>query len=140
MIFHGSLSDCKSPQVTRNLLDILADLKNAVVWIVSIRPPVSHFPVIFSMHFGIVTRTPITLLSPSLSRPKTFLVLRQGLRIGIIASFRWFSLLSDATVKSTIQRIIFIIIMIVTTSEFFISANADNLSLEFEWLQISSSL
>ena len=35
---HRSLSDSKSPQVSRTLLRILADLNNAVVWMVSTRP------------------------------------------------------------------------------------------------------
>ena len=35
MIFHWSLSDSKSSQVSRTLLSILADLNNAVVWMVS---------------------------------------------------------------------------------------------------------
>ena len=34
MVFHKSLSDSKSPQVSRTLLSILADLNNAVIWIV----------------------------------------------------------------------------------------------------------
>ena len=41
MVSHWSLSDSKSPQVSMTLLDILADLSNAVVWIVSTRPLVS---------------------------------------------------------------------------------------------------
>ena len=41
MIFHGNLSDSKSLQVSRTLLNILADFKNAVVWIVSTRPLIS---------------------------------------------------------------------------------------------------
>ena len=41
MIFHWSLSDSKSPQVSRTLLSILAVLNNAVVWMVSSRPPTS---------------------------------------------------------------------------------------------------
>ena len=41
MVFHWSLSDSKSPQVSRTLLSILAVLNNAVVWIVSTRPPTS---------------------------------------------------------------------------------------------------
>ena len=41
MVFHWSLSDSKFPQVTRTLLSILADLNNAVVWIVSTRPVTS---------------------------------------------------------------------------------------------------
>ena len=35
MVFHGILSDSKSPQVSKTLLSILADLNNAVVWMVS---------------------------------------------------------------------------------------------------------
>ena len=41
MVFHWSLSDSKSPLVSRTLLTILAVLNNAVVWMVSTRPPTS---------------------------------------------------------------------------------------------------
>ena len=41
MIFHWSVSDRKCSQVSRTLLSILADLNNAVVWIVSARPLIS---------------------------------------------------------------------------------------------------
>ena len=41
MVFHWSLSDSKSPQVARTLLSILAVLNNAVIWMVSTRPPTS---------------------------------------------------------------------------------------------------
>ena len=41
MVFHWSLSDSKSPQVSRTLLSILAVLNNAVVWMVSTRLPTS---------------------------------------------------------------------------------------------------
>ena len=41
MDFHWSLSDSKSPQVSRTLLSILAVLNNALVWMVSSRPPIS---------------------------------------------------------------------------------------------------
>ena len=41
MVFHRSLSDHKSPQVSRTFHSILADLNNAVVWLVSTRPVIS---------------------------------------------------------------------------------------------------
>ena len=41
MVFHWSLSDSRSPQVSRTRLRILTVLSNAVVWIVSTRPPTS---------------------------------------------------------------------------------------------------
>ena len=44
MVFHRSLSDNKSPQVSRTLLSILADLNNTVVWIVSDRPLIPKSP------------------------------------------------------------------------------------------------
>ena len=43
MVFLWSLSDNKSPQVSRTLLSILAVLNNVVVWMVSTRPPTSKF-------------------------------------------------------------------------------------------------
>ena len=42
MIFHRSLRGYKSAQVLRTLLDILANLNNAVVWIVSTCPLISN--------------------------------------------------------------------------------------------------
>ena len=46
MIFHWSLRDSNSPQVSRTLLSIPADLDNAVVWMISTRPfiPISSSP------------------------------------------------------------------------------------------------
>ena len=41
MVFHWSLSDRKSPQVSRSLLNILAILNNVLVWMASTRPPTS---------------------------------------------------------------------------------------------------
>ena len=41
MISHGCPNVSKSPQVSRTLLSILADLSNAVVWVVSTRPSIS---------------------------------------------------------------------------------------------------
>ena len=42
MAFHWSLSDGKSSQLSRTLLSILANFNNVVVWLVSIRPPISN--------------------------------------------------------------------------------------------------
>ena len=41
MVFHWGESDSKSPHVARTLLSILAVLNNALVWVVSTRPPTS---------------------------------------------------------------------------------------------------
>ena len=42
IVFHWSVSDSKSPQISRTLLSILADLYNVLVWMVSIRPLISN--------------------------------------------------------------------------------------------------
>ena len=42
MVFNWSLSDSKSPQVSRTILSILAVFNNAIVLMVSTRPPNSQ--------------------------------------------------------------------------------------------------
>ena len=61
MVFHWSLSDSKSPQVSRTLLSILAVLNNAVVWMVSTRPPISKSSSPFSNPLVTVANAPITI-------------------------------------------------------------------------------
>ena len=61
MVFHWSLSDSKSPQVSRTRLRILAVLSNAVVWIVSTRPPTSKSSRPFNNPLVIVPKAPITI-------------------------------------------------------------------------------
>ena len=52
MVFHRSLSDCKSFQYAGTLLSILADLGNAVVQMVSVLPPISNSSSPFYQVFG----------------------------------------------------------------------------------------
>ncbi len=61
MVFHWSLSDCKSPQVSRTRLRILTVLSNAVIWIVSSRPPTSNSSRPFNNPLVIVPKAPITI-------------------------------------------------------------------------------
>ena len=56
-----SLSDSKSPQVSRALLSILADHNKAVVWLVSTRPLISKSSSLYINPLVAVTRAPITL-------------------------------------------------------------------------------
>ena len=60
-LFRWSLSDSKSPQVSRTRLRILADLSNAVIWIVSTRPPTSKSSRPFNNPLVIVPKAPITI-------------------------------------------------------------------------------
>ena len=61
MVFHWSLSDSKSPKVNRTLLSILVVLNNAVVWMVSTRPPTSKSSWSFNNSLVFVPEAPITI-------------------------------------------------------------------------------
>ena len=61
MVFHWSLNDSKSPQVSRTRLSILAALSNAVVWIVSTRLPTSKSSRPFNNPLVTVPNAPITI-------------------------------------------------------------------------------
>ena len=61
MVFHWSLSDSKSPQVSKTLLSILAFLNNAVVWMISTRPPTSNSSRPFNNPLVTVPKAPITI-------------------------------------------------------------------------------
>ena len=61
MVFHWNLSDNKSPQVSRTLLNILAVLNNAVVWMVSTRPLTYKSSSPFNNPLVTVPKAPITI-------------------------------------------------------------------------------
>ena len=61
MVFHLSLRDSRSLQVSRTFLSIVVDLINAVVWIVSARPPISNSFSPFSKPLLILPSAPITI-------------------------------------------------------------------------------
>ena len=61
MIFYWSLSDSKSPQVSRTLLSILAVLNNVAVWMVFTRPPTSKSSSPFNNPLVTVSKSPIII-------------------------------------------------------------------------------
>ena len=61
MVFHGSLRESKSPQVSMTFLTILAVLNNVEVWMVSTRPPTSKSSSPFSNSLITVTKVPISI-------------------------------------------------------------------------------
>ena len=111
MVFHWSLSDSKSPQVSKTRLRILAVHSNAVVWIVSTRPATSKSSRLFNNHLVIVPNAPITIgtivtfmfhsFFDSLARSKYLSLFS--------LSFR-FVLWSAGTAKSTILQILSILV------------------------------
>ena len=61
MVFHRSLSDSKSPQVSRTLLSIFADLNDIVVCMLSTHPLISNSSSPFNNPLVTVTKAPITI-------------------------------------------------------------------------------
>ena len=114
MVFHWSLSDSKSPQVSRTRLRILAVLSNAVVWIVSTRSPTSKSSRPFNNPLVIVPKAPITIGTiVTFMFHSFFNSLARSRYLSFFShSFR-FILLSAGTAKSTILLILFLLLIII---------------------------
>ena len=135
--FHWSLNDSKSPQVSRTRFGILAVLSNAVVWIVSTRPPTSKSSRPFNNPLVIVPNAPITI-----GRIATFMfhsffnsLARSRYLSFFSLSFR-FILWSAGTAKSIIIIIMVVVIVAVVVLfiwEFFTPALVNGFPLESEW-------
>ena len=113
MVFHWSLSDSKSPQVSRTHLSILAVLSNAVVWIVSTRPLTSkssrpfNNPLVTVPNAPITSGTIVTFMFHSF-----FNYLARSRYLSFFSlSFR-FILWSAGTAKSAILQILFLLLII----------------------------
>ena len=113
MVFDWSLSDCKSPQVSRTRLSILAVLSNAVVWIVSTRPLTSKSSRPFNNPLVTVTNAPITIGTIVTFMFHSFFnsLARSRYLSFFLLSFR-FILWSAGTAKSTILQILFLLLII----------------------------
>ena len=114
MVFHWSFSDSKSPQVSRTRLRILAVLSNAVVWIVSTRPPTSKSFRPFKNPLVIVPKAPITSGTiVTFMCYSFFSSLARSRYLSFFShSFR-FMLWSAGTAKSTILQILFFLLIII---------------------------
>ena len=113
MVFHRSLSDRKSPQVSRTRLRILAVHSSAVVCIVSTHPPTSKSSRPFNNPLVIVPNAPITIGTIVTFIFHSFLNFLARLRYlsFFSLSFR-FILWSAGTAKSTILQILFLLLII----------------------------
>ena len=108
MVFHWILSDSKSPQVSRTLLSILADLSKVVVWIVSNRPLIYKSSCPFKNPSVIVPRAPITSsIIVTFTFHSFFSSLARSWYLSFFSLSFNFSLWSAGTEKSTILQILF---------------------------------
>ena len=92
MVSHWSLSDNKSPQVTRTPLSILDDLNNAIDWIVSFRPLIIKSSCPFINPLVTVLRALTTINIPPLSRSIVFFLF-SGKTLVLISLFAFFKFL-----------------------------------------------
>ena len=114
MVFHRSLSDSKSPQVSRTLFSILAVLNNVVVWMVSTRPPTSKSPSPFSNPLVTVPNAPITIgIIVTCMFHCFFHSLARSRYLSFFAHSFSFILWSAATAKSTILQVLFFLLIII---------------------------
>ena len=150
MVFHWSLSNSKSPQVSRTLLSILSVLNNVVVWMVSTRPATSKSSSPFSNPLVTVPNAPITIgIIVTFMVHSFFNSLARSRYLSFFSHSFSFILWSAGTVKSTILHVLFffffffffcwllfglvfwpIIIIIIISCEFFPSAFAGDFSFE----------
>ena len=109
MVFHWSLSDSKSPQVSGTRLSILAVLCNAV-WIVSTRPLTSKSSRPFNNLLVTVPNAPITIGTIVTFMFHSFFnsLARSRYLSFFSLSFR-FILWSVGTAKSTVLQILFLL-------------------------------
>ena len=114
MIFHWSLSDSKSPQVSRTLLSILAVLNNDVVWIISTRPPTSLSSRPFNDPFVTVLKAPITIGIIAFFMFHSFFQFPSKVEVFIFL-FTFFSFIqwSARIAKSTTLNILFYLLIVI---------------------------
>ena len=114
MVFHWNLSDSKSPQVPRTRLRILAVNSNAVVWIVSNRPPTSISSRPFNNPLVIVPNAPITIDTIVTSMFHSFFnSLARSRYLSFFSLYFRFILWSAGTAKSTILEILFFFFLLI---------------------------
>ena len=119
MVFHWSLSDSKSPQVSRTLLSILAVLSNAVIWIVSTRPLTFKSSRPYNNPLVIVPKAPITIgTTVTFMFHSFFNSLARSRYLSFFSLSFSFILWSAGSAKSIILQIIVFFLLIIIRSGF----------------------
>ena len=114
MVFHWRLSDSKSPQVSRTLLNILAVFNNAVVWMVSTRSPTSKSSGPFNNPLVTIPTAPITIgIIVTFMFHSFFNSLARSRYLSLFSHSFSFILWSAGTAKLTILQILFFLLIII---------------------------
>ena len=112
MVLHWSLSDSKSPQVSRTLLSILATLNTVVICMVSTRPPTSKSSCPLNNPLVTVPNASITLGKiVTFMFQKFFNSLARSKCLSFFSLSSSFILWSARTAKSTVLQVIFFLLI-----------------------------
>ena len=114
MVFHWSLSDSKSLQVSRTRLRNLAVLSNAVIWIVSTRPT-SKSSRPFNNPLVIVPNAPITIGTIVTFMFRSFFLFSSKVEVPILVFtfFQFYSVVSrDSKVNNFANSLFFFFVII----------------------------
>ena len=107
------MSERKSPQVSRTFLSILADLNNALVWMVSTRPLISKSSSACTNPLVTVPSVPITTGSTvTFMFHGFFSSLTRSRYLSLFLLSFSFTLWSDGTAKSTIRHVLLFLLTI----------------------------
>ena len=114
MVFHWSLSDSKSLQVSKTSLSILADLNKVVVWMVSTRPIISKSSSSISNLLVTVPKAPITIgIIVTFMFHSFFNSLARFRYLSLFLFSCYFIQWSAGIAKSTILQVLFFIMIII---------------------------
>ena len=107
MVHHKTWSDSKCLQVSRTLHSILANLHNAVVWIISTRPLISKSSSLFINPLVIAQSAPITtgITVTFMFHSFCFSSLVSSKYLSVFLPPFSFTLLSAGTAKSTFRQL-----------------------------------
>ena len=134
MVFHWSLSDSKSPQLSWTLLSILAVLSKAVILIDSTRPPTSKSSRLFNNPLVIVSRAPITIGTiVTFMFHSFFNSLRRSRYLSFFSYSFSFILWSTGTEKSAILLILFFFLFFFFLFSFLLIIIRSGLLAEIRW-------
>ena len=139
MVFHWSLSERKSSQVSRTRLRILAVLSNAVIWIVSSRPPTSKSSMPFNNPLDIVPKAPITIGTiVTFMFHSFFNSLARSRYLSLFSHFFRFILWSTGTAKSIILQIHFFLLIIIRSGLLYFSLHLSHLNFYCGFSEVST--
>ena len=113
-VFHWSLRDNKSSQVSRTLLSILSDLNNVIVWIIPTRPLISKSSSPFNKSLLTVPRALIKIgITVTFMFYSFFNSLARSEYLSFFSFSFSFTLWSPGTAKSTIRQVLFFFLLII---------------------------